>query len=123
MKKRVFVLLACSMLALLGCSRGSDLHEAMESMGDSMKEMRKSEELEKLRQELAAFKAALEVAAQQKVKEEHQGTFDEGMEKVQQGTKKIQQAIDAGNAELAKSMLKELHEIEEKYHEKLGIED
>ncbi|SMF60878.1 soluble cytochrome b562 [Alteromonadaceae bacterium Bs31] len=123
MKILVLALLVSAMLSVLGCSRGSDLHEAMESMGDSMKAMSKSEELEQLKKELGDFTAALEVAVQQKVKEEDQLTFDEGLKKVQDGTAKIQQALEQGNADLAKKLLKELHELEEKYHEKLGVED
>lgn len=123
MKQIIFALLLCSTFGLSGCSQESELHGAMENMGGAMKAMKQTEEAATLQSELVKFGAGLDIAKQQKVKPEDQATFDEGMRKLTAKVTETTAALSSGNVVLAKSLLKELHEIEEKYHEKLGVED
>jgi|GEM_PF-1524704 len=123
MKQIIFALLLCSTFGFSGCSQESELHGAMENMGGAMKTMKQTEEAAKLQSELVKFGAGLNIAKQQKVKPEDQVTFDEGMRKLTAKVTETTTALSSGNVELTKSLLKELHKIEETYHEKLGVKD
>lgn len=123
MKTIIYVTLLLCSLGLFGCSQESELHGAMEDMGGAMKAMKKSEEAVRLKAELAAFSAGLNIAKQQKVKPEDQTSFDEGMKKLVAKVGEATAALDAGNAELAKSVVKDMRELQETYHEKLGVEE
>ncbi len=118
MKKLVVVLMA---LALAACAK-SELHNAMEAMGDSLKVFAKSESQPEMAAALKDLLAALSVARQQMVKPEDQANFDEGLENVQMIMDDLQASLRAGNIAEAKSQLPELKKTIEKYHELLGVE-
>ena len=119
---RIFTLLIITML-LMACSKSSELHESMEEMGDSYKQLRKAQSADDIKAQLNGFKTAFEIAKQQPVKPEHQTDFDEGMLALEKEIASLELALTNNDLEAALASVKELHELEEKYHEKLGVED
>lgn len=119
---RIFTLFILAAL-LMACSKSSELHESMEEMGDSYKVLRNAQSVEEIKAELAGFKAAFEIAKQQAVKAEHQADFDEGMLALDKEITSLELSLSNNDLEAARAGIKELHELEEKYHEKLGVED
>ncbi len=119
--KKSYVLILLFLL-VVACSKQSELHDAMETMEDSYKTMKKADSLDEMKIQLENFSAGLEIARQQKVKPEDQETFDAGMKKLTARANILLKAIESGDITEAKEALKELHELEEEFHEKLGVE-
>lgn len=107
-------------VALAACGE-SELHGAMEGMGESYKSMKEAPALVDMKAQLEVFKAELEVARQQTVKPEHQADFDEGLEKVGQLTAQMTLAVESGDINAARALLENLREVRKQYHEKLGV--
>lgn len=120
MKMRLFLVLGLVVLA--GCSKPSPLHEAMEEMGSSFKVMREATNFETIKQEFPEFQAALEVASAQKVKPEHQATFDEGMDELEPLVAQLETALAADNALAAEQLLQKIGDVRKEYHEELEVE-
>lgn len=118
MKKLLMVLLA---LTLAACAK-SELHNAMETMGDALKAVGEAESPAEMQTHLNEVLAALKIARQQQVKPEHQQTFDEGLEKVQELFDQFQGHLLDGEPEMAKGLFPKLKETIEHYHEELGVD-
>lgn len=108
-------------IALGGCSKSSELHDAMEEMKEPYKAMRETDDLNTIETQLAAFVQALAVAKVQSVKPEDQPIFEEGIKKLVELTEQAQAAVAAGNVEQAKSLLKKMGDVRKEYHDKLGV--
>lgn len=120
--KYVLTLILIS-LVLAGCSRHSELHEAMEGMGDSYKAMKNAETLEQMQTELEKFSANVDIARQQKVKPEDQQTFDEGMQKLEEGVVALRQSIDSGSLADVRTAIDNLKDLKKELHDKLEVDD
>ncbi|MBD2857759.1 hypothetical protein IB286_01985 [Spongiibacter sp. KMU-158] len=118
MKKLLCVL---AIAGLAACAE-SDLHNAMENMGDSLKVYAKSESAAEMETSLDQILASLKIAREQQVAPEDQAMFDEGLEKVQAIMDDAKASLATGNIALAKSGLAELKKTIEKYHDELGVE-
>jgi len=123
MKNVRYVFILSLVLAFVACSKPSELHTAMEDMGDAMKTMMKSDDLATVKTELQQFSQALDIAKQQKVKPEHQDDFDQGMQDIAMGVQQLESAVQAGSLDQAKNILKKMHDTQEDFHKKLGVED
>ena len=108
---------------LFGCSKPNPIHEGMESMGKSFKALRQAETLADKQQLIAEFEKHVLMVQKQQVKPEDQATFDEGIEKLLTEVQAVKAALELGNIENIKPQLKALHDLEEEYHELLGVED
>lgn len=120
--KRLLLTIALPAVLIMGCSEHSELHESMETMGDSFKVMRKSDDLEAVKAEWVMFKEAQNVAQAQKVPPEDQAEFDSGMDEVSPLITKIDTALNAGDLAAAKSLFKQLGEVRKEYHDKLEVD-
>ncbi|WP_028885095.1 cytochrome b562 [Teredinibacter turnerae] len=121
MHKRALLVIALVFTVIAGCSRHSELHEAMETMGDSFKAMRNETDKAKLQEELAVFKGALDIAIQQKIMPEDQSVFDEGMKKTQEALAQLEAAVASGNDAAIAEALKKVGGFRKEFHEKLGV--
>lgn len=120
MKTRSLAAVVTLALALVACGE-SELHGAMEGMGESYKSMKEAPALADMKGQLAVFKAELDIARQQVVKPEHQAEFDEGLEKVGQLTAQLTLAVESGDINSARALLEKLRDLRKQYHEKLGV--
>ncbi|MBC6906501.1 hypothetical protein DWB84_13650 [Saccharophagus sp. K07] len=109
------------LVALTGCSRSNELHDAMEDMKEPFKTMREANDLATIQAQLMTFVKAVEIAKVQKVKAEDQVSFDEGMQKLTKLISLLEQAVAAGNLEEAKSLLAQMGKVRKDYHEILGV--
>jgi len=109
------------LVALTGCSRSSELHDAMEDMKEPFKTMRETSDVAVIQAQLAIFTQAMNIAKAQQVKAEDQATFDEGMNKLGKLIGQVEQALAVGNVEEAQNLLEEIGQVRKKYHEKLGV--
>ncbi|MER2492097.1 cytochrome b562 [Catenovulum sediminis] len=123
MKNTILVTALFAALSLTACSKPEPLHDSMESMEDSYKSLKKAETLEDKKQLVADFEKYLLIAKEQKVRPEDQKTFDEGIEKLSQEVQALKLQLEQGNIENIKPQLKRLHDLEEEYHELLGVEE
>lgn len=121
MLRKFSVLTFAVVVVLSGCSRHSELHEAMETMGDAFKAIREESDLATIKAELATLKTAMEIAAQQKVAPEDQVTFDEGMQKTQSAVAELEKALAEGSQEQVADLVKKLGSIRKDFHDKLGV--
>lgn len=108
-------------IALAGCSKHNELHDAMEEMKGPYKAMSESDDAAAIKAELAKFVQSVNVAKIQKVKPEDQGTFDEGIKKLVDLTGQTDAALTAGNLEEAKALVKQMGDVRKEYHDKLGV--
>lgn len=108
-------------IALAGCSKSNELHDAMEEMKGPFKVMNESADAAAVKAELAKFVQSVNVAKIQKVKPEDQGTFDEGMKKLLELTGQAEAALTAGNLDEAKTLVKQMGDVRKEYHDKLGV--
>jgi soluble cytochrome b562 len=109
------------LVALNGCSKSSELHDAMESMKEPYKAMRETDDINQVKTELATFVQGLNIAKTQQIKPEDQGTFDEGMKKLVELTGQVEAAVAAGNLDQAKALLEQMGDVRKEYHDKLGV--
>ncbi len=107
--------------ALSACSRSSELHESMETMGGSFKAMRNANQGSDIQTHLAEFKAALSIAKAQPVRAEDQAEFDEGMQKLETELAALESALAEGDAEAAAQHMKALGGLRKEYHDALGV--
>lgn len=114
-------LISTCALITTGCTRHSELHNAMEDMGGAFKVMRESQDISELKQKMVELKAGLEISAGQAVRPEDQATFDEGIEKVNALVAKIDAALAQNDLAAAKSAIDELGSERKRYHEKLDV--
>ena len=123
MKTKIFFTAALASVLLIGCSKPNPIHEGMESMGKSFKALRQAETLADKQQLIAEFEQHVLMVQKQQVKPEDQATFDEGIDKLLSEVQAVKAALEQGNIENIKPQLKALHDLEEEYHELLGVED
>lgn len=115
------LLITVLLLSLLGCAK-SELHNAMEEMGESFKAMEESESLAVMDNELSRFQAALDTARQQTLSEEHHSSFEEGTDKIAELAAQLRQAVDAGDNQQARALLKKMRSTRKEYHDKLEVD-
>ncbi|EWH12116.1 lipoprotein [Catenovulum agarivorans DS-2] len=123
MNKKLLITAVLTSAFLMACSKPNPIHEAMESMGDTYKSLKQAETVADKQQLIAQLEEHVLFAKQQKVKAEDQANYDEGMEKLLGEIQAIKLALSQGNIENIKPQLKALHDIEEEYHELLGVEE
>lgn len=108
-------------LSLSGCSRTSELHDAMEDMKDSYKIMNDSGDLNGIRTALPDFSEALARAREQKVAEQDQAVFDKGMDEMAALMTELDTTISGGDLAEVQTVLKKLGDVRKEYHEKLEV--
>ncbi|MDO6748199.1 cytochrome b562 [Gilvimarinus sp. 1_MG-2023] len=119
--KKLLSVLALSLLAV-ACSKPDPLHESMESMGDSFKAMRESNDLAQMQSDWDAFKEARSVAAAQTMGPEEQKDFEQGMQRLAKLSKAVDAAFASGDVEAVKASLQKLGKVRKKYHDKLKVD-
>lgn len=120
--KLLLLIIVLPAVLLMGCSKHDELHESMESMGESFKVMRKSDDIAEVKAEWVNFKQAQLVAQKQKVPAEDQSEFDNGMSEVSPLIDKIDAALNADDLAAAKGLFKQLGEVRKEYHDKLNVD-
>lgn len=108
-------------VGLGGCSRSSELHDAMEDMKDSYKLMNDSGDLNGIRTALPDFSEALTRAREQKVAEQDQAVFDKGMDEMAALMTELDTTISGGELAEVRIVLKKLGDVRKEYHEKLEV--
>ena len=119
-RKAVILLTIALPFGLLACGE-SELHEAMEGMGEAYKSMKDAESADSIKADLAVFKSRLAVARQQQVEPEDQLAFDEGLNKAEVLADDISMALEKGDLAHAKVLLADLRDLRKRYHEKLEV--
>ncbi|WAJ71222.1 cytochrome b562 [Catenovulum adriaticum] len=119
--KKILLASLLSATFLAGCSQPDPLHDAMESMGNNFKALKKAESIDEKKNILKQFKQQLDVAKMQKIRPEDQETFDEGMEKLVNQVNLVIAQVEAGQVENLQMQLKKLGEIRKEYHELLEV--
>ncbi|MDO3386790.1 cytochrome b562 [Gilvimarinus sp. SDUM040013] len=119
--KKLMIVLLLPLLAV-ACSKHDPLHESMESMGDSFKAMRESDDLVEVQAQWQSFKEALDIAQAQTMGPEEQADFEHGMQELAELTQALDAALAAKDLAAAKASLKKLGEVRKEYHDKLKVD-
>lgn len=95
----------------------TDMVKSMKKMGRNFKKLRKAKKLEHMKapaQELAIFASQSQAVAEEMV---------EGMKKMRMGVAQLQAAIDQGDLDAAKKILKVMNEKRKEAHDYFGVGD
>lgn len=97
--------------------KNADMEKSMKKMGKNFKKLRKADDLADMKkpvEELAIYASQSQAIAEE---------MAQGMKKLRMGIAQLQAAIDSGDVEGAKKILKVMNEKRKDAHEYFGVDD